>query len=139
MAITIWELFKLCTDVGLLVLIWMVQLVIYPGFCHFGKDGLEKWHKTYMRHITFIVLPLMLTQLILSGYLLYVSDFGVLRIADFLLVGSMWLSSVFIYKPLHERLIREPENTGLCHRLEKTNWWRTAVWTLILLLNISFL
>jgi hypothetical protein len=137
MTFTIWELLKLCTDVGLLVLIWMVQLLIYPSFCYFEKEGFDRWHHIYMRNITFIVLPLMLGQLLLSGYLLfYLQDFSVLRILDFVLVGSMWLSTALFYKPLHEKLVKQRFDIPLCHQLDRTNWWRTAVWTLIVLLHL---
>jgi len=136
MTFTIWELLKLCTDVGLLALIWMVQLLIYPSFCHFGKEGFDRWHHLYMRNITFIVLPLMLGQLMLSGYLLYDSGFASLNIVDFLLVGSMWLSTVLFYKPLHEKLVAKKFDIPLCKQLDQTNWWRTGVWTLIVLLHL---
>ena len=135
MDFTLWELSKLCTDVGLVVLIWMVQLVIYPSFCHFESDGFDRWHRIYMRNITFIVLPLMLGQLILSGYLLYTSGFQILRVVDFLLVGSMWLSTALFYKPLHEKLVAEKFDIPICNQLTKTNWWRVVVWSTILLLN----
>ena len=136
MTLTIWELFKLCTDVGLLVLIWMVQLTVYPSFCHFGKEGFDRWHHLYMRNITFIVLPLMLGQLILSGYLLYISNFSLLRVIDFILVGSMWLSTALFYKPLHEKLVDKKFDIPLCDQLTKTNWWRVVVWTVIVLLHL---
>ncbi|PRP66782.1 hypothetical protein [Nonlabens agnitus] len=135
MELTLWELLKLCTDVGLVVLIWMVQLVIYPSFCHFGKEGFDRWHHIYMKNITFIVLPLMLGQLILSGYLLYDSKFGFLHIVDFLLVGSMWLSTALFYKPLHEKLVAQKFDVPLCQKLDRTNWWRTIVWSLIAMLT----
>ena len=122
MDLTIIEIGKLCTDVGLVVLIWMVQLVIYPSFCHFGKEGFDRWHRIYMRNITFIVLPLMLGQLLLSGYLLYDSDYQILRIVDFLLVGSMWLSTALFYKPLHEKLVAKKFDIPICNQLTKTNW-----------------
>ncbi len=135
MSFTTWELLKLCVDVGLLILIWMVQLVVYPSFCHFGKEGFDHWHKTYMRHITFIVLPLMLGQLVLSGYLLYTSSFGIIHCLDFLLVGAMWLSTAIYYKPLHEKLLVAQFDIPLCQQLDRTNWWRTAAWSIIVLLH----
>lgn len=135
MIYSIWELLKLCADVGLLVLIWMVQLVVYPSFCHFGKEGFDHWHQIYMRNITFIVLPLMLGQLLLSGYLLYEEHFSSLRIVDFVLVGSMWGSTALFYKPLHEKLVKKTFDIPLCTKLTQTNWWRTAVWTVIVLLH----
>lgn len=89
-----------------------------------------------MRNITFIVLPLMLGQLILSGLLLYKSDFDALRVVDFLLVGSMWLSTALFYKPLHEKLVVRKFDVSLCNQLDQTNWWRTAIWTIIALLHL---
>jgi hypothetical protein len=133
------ELLKLCTDMGLLVLIWMIQLVVYPSFCHFGEEGFDRWHGRYMRNITFIVLPLMLGQLILSGILLYQSDYSILRLVDFLLVGSMWLSTALFYKPLHEKLVAQRFDVPLCHQLDRTNWWRVVVWSIIFALGIFIL
>ncbi|BAO56594.1 hypothetical protein [Nonlabens marinus] len=136
MTFTIWELLKLLTDVGLVVLIWMVQLVIYPSFCHYEKSGFDRWHRIYMRNITFIVLPLMLGQLLLSGYLLFDSGFAIMNMIDFILVGSMWLSTALFYKPLHEELLKKQFDIPLCDKLTSTNWWRVVVWTVIMLLNI---
>ncbi|AZQ44571.1 hypothetical protein [Nonlabens ponticola] len=130
------ELLKLSCDVGLVVLIWIVQLLIYPSFIYFAGDGLARWHTIYTRNITFIVLPLMLGQLLLSGWLLFGNaDYTAVRIADFILVGSMWASTAFYYKPLHEKLQKEPHRKELCIELTTSNWWRVAVWTVILVLN----
>ncbi len=135
MTFTTWELIKLCIDVGLLVLIWMVQLVVYPSFCHYSMSGFHRWHVIYMRNITYIVLPLMLGQLVCSGWLLYTSNFALIPIIDFILVSSMWLSTALFYKPLHEKLVVKKFDVLLCKRLDTTNWWRTAIWTVIVLLH----
>ena len=50
-------------DFGLLVLIWMVQLVVYPGFKYYQRERLLEWHARYTSRISYIVGPLMLGQL----------------------------------------------------------------------------
>ena len=56
------EVFKFCVDFGLLVLILMVQVIVYPSFLHFSKTNLIKWHQSYTPKITTIVAPLMIAQ-----------------------------------------------------------------------------
>ncbi|MFT7429007.1 MAG: hypothetical protein ACI9IZ_001504, partial [Nonlabens sp.] len=40
------DLLQLLVDFGLVVLIWIVQLIIYPSFLYYGSKTLNKWHKT---------------------------------------------------------------------------------------------
>ena len=57
------QLIRLLLDFGLMVLIWIVQLVIYPGLCYYKNEDLGKWHKIYTQRIGVIVGPLMIAQL----------------------------------------------------------------------------
>ena len=63
------EITRLLLDFGLCILIWMVQLVVYPSFLFFSFNNLFTWHKTYTKAIALIVIPLMLGQLgiVISG------------------------------------------------------------------------
>ena len=65
------ETIRLICDSGLLILIWMVQLVIYPSFSYYKQEDLFKWHETYTKRIAVIVIPLMLGQLITSSIQIY--------------------------------------------------------------------
>ncbi len=60
------DLLRLLVDMGLLILTWLVQLVIYPSFLYYDATDLKKWHSIYTGRITFVVLPLMLTQLLVA-------------------------------------------------------------------------
>ena len=42
---------RLLLDFGLMVLIWIVQLVIYPGLCYYKSEDLGNWHKIYTGRI----------------------------------------------------------------------------------------
>ena len=57
------EITRLLLDFGLCILIWMVQLIVYPSFLFFSDNNLFTWHKTYTKAIALIVMPLMLGQL----------------------------------------------------------------------------
>ncbi len=45
---------RLLFDFGLVVLIWIVQLVIYPGLCYYSETDLLKWHKLYTSRIAYV-------------------------------------------------------------------------------------
>jgi len=59
---------RVAFDFGMLVLIWLVQLIIYPSFEFTDKDAFLGWHEKYTGLITVVVLPLMLGQLGLTLY-----------------------------------------------------------------------
>ncbi len=65
------DLIRLICDTGLFVLIWMVQLIIYPSFIFYEPKDLYKWHSKYTKRIAFIVIPLMLGQLLTVFLQLY--------------------------------------------------------------------
>ena len=60
------EYIRLLVDAGFIVLIWAVQLVIYPSFKFYSNANLLKWHRLYTKRVTVIVLPLMLVPNIFS-------------------------------------------------------------------------
>ena len=55
---------------GLVVLIWLVQVIIYPAFADIAPQRFTRWHAGYTRALTWIVMPLMLGQVALLGWLL---------------------------------------------------------------------
>jgi hypothetical protein len=51
---------------GLLILIWLVQLIIYPGFQRISRDAFAAYHRWYVIRIAAVVLPLMVAELVLT-------------------------------------------------------------------------
>ncbi|MEM9325285.1 MAG: hypothetical protein AAGA85_06505 [Bacteroidota bacterium] len=119
-------------DFGLVVLIWMVQLVVYPSFQYYDKASLLKWHGPYTQNITYIVMPLMLGQLVLHGMKL-VTDFNIFRLIIFILVLGTWATTFFYAVPLHGKIGSGIDVTESVQSLIRSNWIRTALWTLIFL------
>ncbi len=128
---------KLVSDAGLLVLIWLVQLVIYPSFGFYSFSSLKKWHKVYTGRITLVVLPLMLSQLILSCWLVLIYNWGILHVINAVLVILTWLSTFITFVPLHQKIDLNNKNVKIyVKKLIKYNWLRTCLWSIIFLLSL---
>ncbi|WP_425392056.1 hypothetical protein [Ekhidna sp.] len=126
---------KLLIDFGLVILIWMTQLVVYPSFTHFGQDELFSWHQKYTTAISMIVMPLMLGQVISHGYFLY-SDFDILKLIAAILIGIAWINTFFYAVPLHNKISFGQEIIESAKGLVKLNWLRTFLWSGVFLLSL---
>jgi len=122
--------------VGLFILIWMVQLVVYPGFKVYEPKNLKKWHDSYTKRITVVVMPLMLVQLSLSLYSFVLNWDAVLQILDLLLVLLTWITTFLIFVPLHNSIAKEQKMSSSVNKLVKYNWYRTFLWSAILFLTL---
>ena len=122
---------------GLVILIWLVQLIIYPSFAHIEKDEFLPWHRRYVRTISMIVSPLMLAQMVLIVIRL---SYQLTRVNIFMLfcVIVIWISSFSLSVPCHTKLSRDGKDHVVIDRLVRTNWIRTILWTLVFLSGILF-
>ncbi len=125
-----WPALRLMLDTSALVLIWLVQLVIYPAFAHYHAAGFRSWHQAYTRRVTYVVLPVMLGQLALYGGLALV-DLTWDVALNALLVLVVWGITFFRAVPLHAALDLEEDHLPLSVKLVAVNWWRTGLWTVV--------
>lgn len=134
------EVVRLAIDLGLVVLIWMVQLLIYPSFKWMAKETFQSWHRNYMQRMTFIVAPLMFAQIGLSLYFFYYyPDMFMPNVTYTLLIAGTWISTFLIFIPLHAKLDKELNAVAYCDRLTHLNWIRVLLWTGILVLDFILL
>ncbi len=124
-------LFQLFFDSGTFVLIWIVQLVIYPSFLFYPSADLIAWHKTYTVRITIIVMPLMVGQLFLALYALY-EELTVISVTRGILILLIWILTFLIFVPIHNNIQAGKFDTPLLRKLIQSNWFRTLLWTLVL-------
>ncbi len=112
-------------------LIWLVQLVHYPLFSKVGGASFIDYHAGHGQLIIWIVLPMMALQLVTSALLVLRRPSwldGFVAWAGLVLVGTVWLSTVFLQVPQHGNLAAGFDASA--HQvLVTSNWLRTFAWT----------
>ena len=130
------EYFRLLFDSGLLVLIIMVQLIIYPSFLHYPLKNLIAWHNIYTKKIAIVVIPLMLGQLSVSIFQVYEKQvFDTLSYA--IIVLFLWGITLFKFAPMHNIISQGIVNDKFLTKLVRLNWIRTILWILLFLLTVT--
>jgi len=120
---------------GLVVLIWLVQLIIYPSFAHIDEAGFVNWHRKYVKRISSVAIPLMLAQILLVFRLVFLKS----NLLDFLMLSGItiiWIASFSLSVPCHKKLQKRGKDQAVIKRLVQTNWIRTILWTAIFLTGI---
>ena len=128
--LTTLDAWRVYVDFGLLILIWLVQLIIYPSFAHVREDVFIKWHNQYTGLISLFVAPLMLGQSVLCAGLLLLAG-RPLDLFQVVMVLIVWLSTIFLSVPCHSRMHKIGYEPATIQRLVRTNWIRTIAWTLM--------
>jgi hypothetical protein len=118
---------------ALLVLIWIVQTIIYPGMHGWDSDRFALLHREYVRRISFIIVPLIVAQAALALHQVILAP-NPITAAQVILIGAVWGMTFFISVPLHKRLSAGYDVQAVT-RLTATNWLRTIGWSLISLLD----
>ena len=122
-------------DTGVLILIWLVQLVIYPGLAAMKDQQLQAWHPVYTCRVTIVVLPLMMGQLIIS--ILHVMISGkTTAMLSLLIVIIMWGITFGKAVPLHNQVETSGSPTSIIAQLIRVNWYRTIGWTIAWFISI---
>ena len=117
-------------DAGMVVLILLVQLIIYPSFRAIGNDVFSSWHHRYVTAIGFIVVPLMLVQAgCIAIQLLDIAAWGNILSAAAML--GAWIVTFTLSAPYHRKLQQEGKDPDIINRLIHTNWLRTTCWLIV--------
>lgn len=107
---------QLLFDFGLVVLIWMVQLIIYPSFKNYAKSDLKQWHPIYVHRIALVVIPLMFGQL---GLVLaeVIIGFSLYSMVSLMLILSVWAFTFSFFAPAHKRISEDNYTPELIRKL----------------------
>ncbi|MEO1436770.1 MAG: hypothetical protein AAFV80_14625, partial [Bacteroidota bacterium] len=100
------SLARLLLDFGCVVMIWMVQLVVYPAFLYFAKADLFRWHERYTGLVTLVVFPLMTGQLIVFG-LQFWQMINWYTLLSGIIIAGLWGSTFLYFVPLHGTITLE--------------------------------
>lgn len=122
-----------CVAVSALAgLVWVVQLVVYPAFLRVGPtDAWAGFHEAHSRGMAAAVVLPWAVQGVTLAWLLLDRPAGV-PLWLVLVAAVLGLTTVVVTAavsvPLHGRLSPYDERAAV--RLLRTNWLRTAAWTL---------
>ena len=130
------EASRIAVDLGLVVLIWLVQLIIYPSFRHIESAVFQDWHSEYTGLITMVVGPLMLMQVALVGLQLLQDMTNPLLWLTTVLIVAVWWSTAFVSVPIHGELQSNGYNLDTINDLVSTNWRRTIIWSVVFCLGV---
>ena len=124
------EITRLVLDVGLLVLTWMIQLIVYPSFLFYTAKELVTWHNIYTKTIALIVIPLMLGQLGITIYQVFLVQ-NTFTFTSILLVVFLWGITLLKFAPMHQQISEGNTQVQLLKKLVQNNWIRTIIWNIL--------
>jgi hypothetical protein len=122
-------------DFGMVVLLWLVQLVIYPSFLKVRPDALQDWHRTYTFRAGFIIIPMLFGQLGVWLYKCFLSP-SILNCLGLMLVVVAWILTFTVSVPLHRAIEKGERSETVLRRLVQTNWPRTICWSAVFIVGI---
>ncbi len=122
-------------DFGLVILILIVQIIIYPSFRFYELDRLKKIHSRYTRSITMMVMPLMILQIAMKIYMLWTKLYWLESIA-LLIVLIIWFITFRYAVPIHNDIQKASSSMVFSQDLVKINSYRTLLWCCIFLLTL---
>jgi len=124
----------LAIDFAMFVVIWLVQLIVYPVFRYVDESRFAIWHQGYCNKISFFVLPLMFAQLIEAASACFFEG-GVLDWSKMVAVLGVWIVTFFVSAPCHRRLSHSGQDQVVIESLLFTNWMRTFLWSGVLVIS----
>jgi hypothetical protein len=126
---------RLSVDTGLFILVWLVQVIIYPAFDQIAEEKLKSWHRLYTQKILYFVGPMMFVQ---SGLIAWqILNEPLLFLADGLLLAGIWINTFLIAVPIHGEIDRDETVEGHLPKLLRVNRWRSWMWTGLFLISLG--
>ena len=114
---------------GMTGVIWMVQLVQYPGFARVGASEFAQFHRHHCQAIAWVVGPLMTAEILTSALLAYAGEPAWFWRSMFGGLVLIWVSTALWQGRLHGKLATMGPQAELIRWLVRSNWLRTLLWS----------
>ena len=135
--LTLIHILNVAVSWGLFILIWLVQIMIYPGLARIPSNEFVNYHEWYVTRITMVVLPLMICEIIIAIAWFFLQDNLFYPIVAGSLVILVWCSTFTFQVPIHKSLQAGKDKSKI-RRLVATNWIRTVAWSLKAVIVVVF-
>lgn len=118
-------------------IIWIIQLLVYPGFAFVDQNEFLKMHNRHTSKITWVVAPLMGIELVTAA-MLAAQHTNAFYIFNLVAVLALWALTGLVSVPIHNQLAKNAKSQEHIYKLTFTNWPRTLIWTIRLILLCVF-
>jgi hypothetical protein len=112
-------------------LIWMVQVVHYPLFSAVGTSAFRSYEDGHTRRIGALLAVPASIEIVTAALIAATRPDSVsvlLALSAGAILASIWIMTGLVQASLHQVLARGFDPSAH-RRLVRTNWWRTAAWT----------
>ncbi len=117
----------------IVAVIWVIQILHYPTFLFIESTKFPKFHRFHSTQITYIVAPIMVLELLTASCLLFLQPNSFLIVSNLILLILIWFFTFLMSVPFHNRL-KIKKDDKLIEKLILTNWPRTVLWSIRLIL-----
>jgi len=135
--LTLLHICNIAVSWGLFILIWLVQIIIYPGLDRIPSNNFVNYHAWYVARITVVVLPLMICEIMIAIAWFFLQDNLFYPIVAGGLIILVWCSTFTFQVPIHNCL-RAGKDKSKIRQLVITNWIRTAAWSIKAVIVVVF-
>lgn len=122
-----WLWIQLACSFYMTGVIWIVQCLLYPTFQKIGVTEFQKFHLKHTHLMGLLVGPIMVVEFVSAAAMAL--SFDIFSVINLALVLILWLVTFAVSVPMHRQLVVE-QDQDVIQKLVRTNWWRTALWTL---------
>ena len=113
--------------------IWVVQLVHYPSFKYVNESDYIIFQKYHMSNISYIVFPVMFTELITAILILFFGEESLFFMLSLICLFLIWVITGVLFTKFHNTL-QKGKDLKMIEKMIKANWMRTLLWTLRLIM-----
>ncbi len=110
----------------LLGLILVIHFVHYKSFNFIDIEKFVEFHKFHTKNISFLVIPLMIIEVVISIIICYFY-FSILSLINLSLVALIWITTFLLQVPSHNKLSTGKSITEI-EKLVSGNVFRVYLW-----------
>lgn len=115
---------NLLSNIYLIAISIIVQLVVYPSFKNLEKESFSTFHKNYTKKMLFVVGPIMFLELLAA--LILVLKFNQTTLA-LIPLSLVWILTFLMIVPIHKKLSKRFQEIEH-EKLINLNFFRTIAW-----------
>ena len=113
--------------------IWVIQLVHYPSFKYVNESDYIIFQKYHMSNISYIVFPVMFTELITALIILFFGEKSLFFVLSLICLFLIWVITGVLFTKYHN-ILKEGKDLMIIDKMIKANWIRALLWTMRLIM-----